>query len=56
MIKMMLGSQSRKPIKPQLSCSARALVMQEILLSLGIQSRIVNYFSEYNGSYFFRGV
>ena len=53
MIKMMLENQSRKSIKPQLSCSARALVMQEILLSLGIQSRIVNYFSEFNGSHTF---
>ena len=53
MIKMMLENQSRKSIKPQLSCSARALVMQEILLSLGIQSRIVNYFSEHNGSHTF---
>ena len=53
MIKIMLENKSQKSIKPQLSCSARALVMQEILLSLGIQSRIVNYFSEYNGSHTF---
>ncbi len=53
MIKMMLENESQKSIKPQLSCSARALVMQEILLSLGVQSRIVNYFSEYNGSHTF---
>ncbi len=53
MIRMMLEDQPQNSVKPQLSCSARALVMQEILSALNIQSRIVNYFSELNGSHTF---
>ncbi len=53
MIQMMIGEENKLPIKPQLSCSARTLVMQEILNSLGIKSRIVNYFSENHGSHTF---
>ena len=53
MIQMMIGEENKLPIKPQLSCSARATFMQEILNSLEIKSRIVNYFSENHGSHTF---